>query len=75
MDDKTLKESQGQGNYAIYWDTPEGEEIFVYFTGAEELWETNESVMDGVPIAFPRTLKAARQILKEAGWTIVQNRP
>jgi len=71
MDDKTLVETFLPISGMTFWDTDKGVEEFYYSSAYEELYE---SEIEGSPIAFPRTLKAARQILKEAGWTIIPSR-
>lgn len=71
MDDKTLVEHHfGTRTYwALQLDLAPA---FSYYGDFSELYSDLTEV-NSAPIAFPRTLKAARQILKEAGWTILKN--
>lgn len=70
MDDKTLVETFLPYTRTTVWETLGEQMNFSFVHDDEELYD--EQGWD-MPIAFPRTLKAARQILKEAGWTIVKS--
>lgn len=72
MDDKTLVEKTTDKGYFTFWDSEAGESRFTFAREFGELFEHGDNY-PAPPIAFPRTLKAARQILKEAGWTIVRS--
>lgn len=72
MDDKTLREEFLPNTQVTIWDSLTDASGFSYDPHAQELYY-DPPVFPGhrrPPIAFPRTLKAARHIIKEMGWNI-----